>query len=541
MKRLLWPLVAVGLIFLGLLVLHFPLLRLPYYWDEAGYYIPAALDFYRHGLLIPHDTLPTGHTPLVSVYLAAAWSALGFSPLVTRAAMVLVAAATVFSTYLLGRRVASRETGIWAAVLLALSPLFFAQSSLVFLDLTAALFTTLAIILILDDRWLLFAFTASLAVLSKETAIVLLLAAWAFVAFRRKDRRRSAWLIATIPLVVLIVWALYYHARTGYWTGNASYLQYNLYAALTPLHILRSLIARLAELFVQGFNWILVLGAIAGIWWIAKGQRPTEGRPSTNAGDRCYGDFRFLAFGVVLVYVIMLSAVGGAILPRYMLPAFPVFFVLLLTWVGKLPPRLARAVSVVAVGCFVAGWFINPPYPFPYEDNLAYSDFIRLHQRAAKYLESLPGDPAILTAWPATDELKEPSLGYVTRPLNVRSVDRFTSKALEAPPEFDLLYLYSREWNPRWNVLNFWPFPALRGRFYSYIPPVSPAMLAARFHLRLVREYSERGQWVRIYESQHREAASGRNCEKRIRRGPILRLALQELLASAHGALAGSG
>lgn len=541
MKRLLWPLGVVGLIFLGLLLLHFSLLRLPYYWDEAGYYIPAALDFYRHGLLIPHDTLPTGHTPLVSVYLSAAWSAFGFSSLVTRAAMVLVAAATVFSTYLHGRRVAGQETGIWAAVLLALSPLFFAQSSLVFLDLTAALFTTLAIIFILDDRWLVFALTASLAVLSKETAIAVLIPVWAFMAFRRKERRRGAWLISAVPLAPLIAWALFYHSRTGFWTGNASYLQYNLYAALTPLHVLRSLIARLAELFIQGFNWILVLGAIAGIWRAAKGLWPAEGRPNKAARDRRFGDFRFLALGLVLVYVIMLSAVGGAILPRYMLPAFPVFFVLLLTWVGRLSPHAARAVSVVAAGCFVAAWFINPPYPFPYEDNLAYSDFIRLHQRAAAYLESLPGDPAILTAWPATDELKEPSLGYVTRPLNVRSVDGFTTEALDAPPGFDLLYLYSREWNPRWNVLDFWPFPALRGRFYSYVRPVPASALAARFHLSLVKEYSERGQWVRIYESRHWEGSSGRNRAKRMGSAPIQRLSLQDLIASSHGALAGSG
>ena len=32
-------------IFVALYMSHFPLLRLPYYWDEAGYYIPAAWDF----------------------------------------------------------------------------------------------------------------------------------------------------------------------------------------------------------------------------------------------------------------------------------------------------------------------------------------------------------------------------------------------------------------------------------------------------------------------------------------------------------------
>src|SRR5215831_9201110 len=82
----------------ALLALHQPLLHLPYYWDEAGYYVPAALDFLRHRLLIPTSTLPTGHPPLVSVYLALPWRLFGFSPLVTRSAMLLLAAATVFAT-----------------------------------------------------------------------------------------------------------------------------------------------------------------------------------------------------------------------------------------------------------------------------------------------------------------------------------------------------------------------------------------------------------------------------------------------------------
>jgi len=109
-----------------LVFLHLPLLRLPYFWDEAGYYIPAAMDFFHSGRLIPSSTLPNGHTPLVIVYLAMAWRAFGFSPLVTRTAMIAVAAATLAGLYALGRRVANREIRCWSVLLLALSPLFFA-------------------------------------------------------------------------------------------------------------------------------------------------------------------------------------------------------------------------------------------------------------------------------------------------------------------------------------------------------------------------------------------------------------------------------
>ncbi|MGH9404629.1 MAG: glycosyltransferase family 39 protein [Terriglobia bacterium] len=524
MKSRLELLGLVSLVFGALLVLHLPFLLLPYFWDEAGYYVPAALDFYRHGLLIPRLTLPTGHTPLVIVYLGAVWHLIGFSPASTRVAMILIAAAAVVATYALACQVRGREAGFWAAALLALSPLFFAQSSLVFLDLAAALFTTLAVLFALRRRWGMVALTVSLAVLSKETAIIVLPVVWMFMLFRARERHARAWTLSTIPVAVLVAWALYYRSRTGFWTGNAGYLQYNLYGAMTPLHAARSLVARIAEILVQGFNWVVVAGAVAGAWWVRRRRKGEtdrgdhsplprgEGVRGTQAGEGSFsllgpsrsqvtfGDFVFLSAGLIGVYIVVLSVVGGAILPRYMLPAFPVSYVLIIAFMMRLPKHASRALCLVALACFVSSWFINPPYPFPYEDNLAYASFIRLHQRAAKFLETLPGDPTILTAWPATDELKTPFLGYVSHPLHVVPVEDFTPAALADPPRFDVLYIYSRQWAPAGNwFATVRPLRTIARRFYAYGPAEKPAALAACLHLRLLKQFRERGQWVKIY------------------------------------------
>src|SRR5215831_8369082 len=58
-------LLAFSLIFFAILIPHLPLLTLPYFWDEAGYYIPAARDLLLFGSLIPHTTLSNAHPPLV--------------------------------------------------------------------------------------------------------------------------------------------------------------------------------------------------------------------------------------------------------------------------------------------------------------------------------------------------------------------------------------------------------------------------------------------------------------------------------------------
>jgi len=306
----------------------------------VGYYIPAALDFYRAGLLIPTTTLPVGHTPLVMIYLGIAWRLFGYSTWTARTAMTLIGAATVASLYVLARRIANREIAAWSALLLALSPLFFAQSTLVHLDLAAALFTTLAVLFLLSDRFWLFALAASFAVLSKETAVVLLPVVWIY-AWRRRLRFAAEqqaplppWVPLLVPLLPLAAWALYYHHVTGYWTGNRGYLSYNLYTTLSPMRVLWSLLRRAYELFLGGFNWVLSACALVGIW---RGRKYSKLDPARLAERPPWRSFIFLTAGLGAVYLLLLSFVGGAILPRYLLPVSPLFYLAVTAMVKRLP------------------------------------------------------------------------------------------------------------------------------------------------------------------------------------------------------------
>src|SRR5580658_9020257 len=75
-------------IFAVLYASYFSLLRLPYDWDEAAYKTPAAWDFFRTGSLIPITKLSNAHPPLPSIHLALWWKLSGFSPEVTREAVL---------------------------------------------------------------------------------------------------------------------------------------------------------------------------------------------------------------------------------------------------------------------------------------------------------------------------------------------------------------------------------------------------------------------------------------------------------------------
>ena len=75
-----YPALVFAVIFVFIFLLHLPLLQLPYFWDEAGYYVPAARDLLLTGSLIPHSTVSNAHPPLVMAWLALWWKVVGYAP-----------------------------------------------------------------------------------------------------------------------------------------------------------------------------------------------------------------------------------------------------------------------------------------------------------------------------------------------------------------------------------------------------------------------------------------------------------------------------
>src|ERR1700733_5997066 len=141
-----------ALFFAGFMLLHAPLLRLPYFWDEAGYYVPAARDLFLTGTLIPHSTPSNAHPPLVMAWLALAWRAFGYSPLVTRIAMLALSALCLLGLFRLSRLAANLPVAWATAVLVAIYPVYFTQSSMAQVDLPAAGFASWALATYVEDR-----------------------------------------------------------------------------------------------------------------------------------------------------------------------------------------------------------------------------------------------------------------------------------------------------------------------------------------------------------------------------------------------------
>ncbi len=80
----------------------------------------------------------------------------------------------------------------------------------------------------------------------------------------------------------------------------------------------------------------------------------------------------------------VVTLLGGAVLDRYMLPVLPILYAAFAVAASAWSRRVRLSVQAAMVTLFIVGWFWNPPVPFPYEDNLAMVDFVRLQQTAAR-------------------------------------------------------------------------------------------------------------------------------------------------------------
>jgi len=508
---------------------HITLLRLPYFWDEAGYYIPAAWDFFRTGTLIPITTASNAHPPLPSILLAGWWHLSGFVPIGTRTFICLTTAAALLAVYRIARNLLGAPAAVATTLLTAIYPVWFAQSTLAHADIFAAAFTLWALSFYLQPaepatnpgapcssplhrdnqgvtpfpppRALVpTAILFSLAALSKETAIITpaALALWEAIQLIR-DRKlhlraaprveRIAALLA--PILPLAAWYAYHRFRTGFIFGNPEFLRYNATANFDAHRIVLCLYHRLLHLTMHMNMFVPVTCALAALTMPAIAARARMPRSILQA------------IAVILIANwIAFSVLGGALLTRYLLPMYPL---VLLVCVAEWQRRLHRCawLAALSAAAFLAGIWINPPYAFAPEDNLTYRDFIVLQQGAINFVAQHYPHATVLTAWPAYSELQRPELGYTNLPIKAFAIQNFSmseiEKAAADPGDYDTALLFSTKWAPPPGHVDLArQHMAGDARYFDFHEDVLPAEAAAILHGELVWQRHIRGEWVAI-------------------------------------------
>lgn len=513
------------LLFAAVVLLHATLLRLPFFWDEGGYYIPAALDFYHGGGLIPAYT--NAHPPLPNILLGGLWHATGFAILPTRLAVCAVAAGALTAVFRLAEHLLGpAEAGV-VTVLTAVYPIWYTQSSLAHADIFAALFTLWAFTAYIrgtalsqGDRqaeagtlrtprtlntpsqmvWSALLF--SLAALAKETAIVqpaALAGYHLYLLVRDRAHLKSRqlhlrWFVAlSFPVLPLAAWFAYHRAKTGFIFGNPEYLRYNATANFTLRHLGEALWFRFLHLSWQRNMWIPLLFAVLCL------PLPRRAAPDGETPGRATS----VTFAVLLAANwLAFSVLGGALLTRYLLPMYPLLLIAAVAvWRARTPrwPFLA----LVSGAAFVAGWWLNPPTYFAPEDNLTYRDMVVVHQEAIRYVENHFPEATVLTSWPVAGDLARPELGYLHRPLPVTPLENFTApeilKAAREPGRYDTAITFATQYISPSLRQYFLAHPdSRRGRKYAHNRDLAPFEVAALLGGHVVWQEDRNGEWAAV-------------------------------------------
>ncbi len=502
-----WPApVLFLLLFAGVALSHLTLLHLPYYWDEGGYYIPAALDFYHTGQLVPHFT--NGHPPLPNILLGTLWHIVGYHIVATRLLVCAFAAAGLLAIFRLTERLLSAGAAVIVTLLTAVYPIWFAQSSLAHADIFAAAFTLWAFALYLPvhgsasvRRCAAVAALLSLAALSKETSIIQPAALGAlevvlFLRNRRSHLLRSQhlkWIAAfAFPLLPLMAWYAYHHHVTGFTFGNPEYLRYNATANFTTAHILQALRYRFLHLFWQRNIWMPILFALACLFLPRRNDAPNS---------LIYSTLRTIAV-LVAANWLAFSVLGGALLTRYLLPIYPLILIVCVD-LWRTHTRRWPIFAVATAAAFISALWLNPPTSFAPEDNLTYRDMIVVHQEAIDFVAQHYPDATVLTAWPVAADIFRPELGYVTHPMKAVSIEDFTlpqiRKAAQEPGRYDTAIVFTTHFvTPSFREYLMDHPNTRRGREFAASRDLTPAEIAALLGGHIVWQDNRDGEWAAV-------------------------------------------
>ncbi|MGI8991531.1 MAG: ArnT family glycosyltransferase [Bryobacteraceae bacterium] len=472
-----------ALLALIVFLIHAPLLRLPFYWDELGQFVPASLDLFHTGAWVPYTTVPNVHPPGVMAYLAAFWSLAGYSVPATRVAMLLLATGGALAVFLLAIELAKNAPGMpafTAIALLLLSPLFVSQSMLAQLDMPAMVFTCLALLLFFQEKTGMAAAACCVLAMVKETGIVLpiVLGGWLFYEGRRRE---AVWFAA--PILPLAAWLILLRYKTGHLFGSPEFTDYNLLYPLNPVRLVLALLRRIYYLFIGTFHWI---GTVAVIYAWRRA--------------RLFRDRRWrIATLFVAAQVLLVTVVGGAVLERYLLPVLPIVYIAFAVAFEAYTPKPRLIGQLVLFPALILANFVNPPYPFPLENNLAFATFVSLNQRAAEFVQARYPDSIVATSFPLAGALRRPDFGYVSRQMKVREVKDFSKANIVGLEDgsADVLIRYSTAWDPL-HLLRHPGWVDFLHRYYGYEPPVSRGEAAAMLHMRSVGRWTRNGQWIEV-------------------------------------------
>lgn len=366
-----------------------------------------------------------GRPPLFLELLAFSFVLFGNSLIVAHSLVILFSFLAVLFTHLLGKLLYATRVGFFSSLFLFFSPLYFAQSGILNLEIPLTALTLMTIYFALKENKWMYLISAGSLVLTKETGMLILFPVLLVILSRyygRPECRRNIF-IYSLPFVFLFLWLLACKIHMG-WFLYPFHMEIMNFSSSPELF--ETAMARFLQMFFRNGQWFLSLVILTGIWkWIKDVQQDKEKQ--------------IIIFGGIVVYFIFFSIYSAA-LDRYILPIYPLFYILFSRAIDVLLKgnwRLSFIALLLVSGLFIINWRGHrPDVGVKLETNMEYLDFVDVHKKATAFIQNRLSDRHILTDWPQIMELRYPFEGYVEKKIKA-------SNSLEGYDlrEIDIVYI----------------------------------------------------------------------------------------------------
>lgn len=411
----------------------YPTLDFPFLGDDAKFWnIPKAFWVAQHGFYpIPWKGLPreldidhphhpwmdkeirgADHPPLNYELLAVLYAIFGCSHRAFHGAFLFLGALTLYFTYLLGKKMFDSNTGLFAALMLFFSPLFFAQIPELNDDVPTMLFSVITAYAYITGSLCGYLVAGTCLTLSKESGLIVILVILIHAAMKENGwrmliHRKVKKLICerrlyvyVIPLIIFLGWMIWHFCEKGWALYIARHYPANLCEYLNDLrHVAHFVFLSQGRfLFIPGFIFLLAASRAR----LSKTQRQTI----------------WLLAGFVTAFTAFYASFDVFYHMRYYLVLFPFFYVVGALSIRLLFKKWALAASSVLAICviFSSYWHLNPEME---EANICYHDVLMVKRAVSDYLQDrFPGRRIWVEEFYYLD-LAYPYVGYVKESLNV--------------------------------------------------------------------------------------------------------------------------
>jgi len=412
--------ICFSLITLAFILCKIPDLSLPYFWDELGVYAPGALAMKDNGTIsiLPAALDPEysrGHPLLAVASYAAFYKFFGDGVVSGHTFSLILGCLTLFLTFYYTQKFFGAVAGLLATLLLAFTPVFYAMAAIVMPEMMLTLFTVWALFAIIQNRWGQYALAASLAMMCKESAIVIPAAVLFFLFVRSlqaKDfftwKRWKLFLIACVPLAVFALFLIIQKAQNGWYFFplHVGYIRHDVSSILNSIwHITQ-------DVFIRWGRWL------AGIFFIIGLVAATRRKAHQQAKDAA------LLFTAFIVIAIVFAALNFY-LARYMLYVFPFVMTLAAYGATSLFGRFRPAVSwSLAALLSVAGTVLAVRHmdlkQFNDTADMSYRHTVLTQKAAIKWIEAQPwSNSTIGVVFPNWQAVLDPRYGFVKKAFKI--------------------------------------------------------------------------------------------------------------------------